>query len=141
MSTTGEPTGSRQFSPWATGFALFAATAMIVLGVFHALMGLTALINDEFYARLRNYTFDFDLTGWGWIHLISGIIIAIAGYSLLSGALWARIVGIVLAALSAIVNFLWLPYYPVWSIIAIALAFAVIWALSRIDENTMLPGR
>ena len=133
-------TRSRQFSAWATGFALFAATTMIVLGVFHALMGLAAIVNDEFFVPLQNYAFDIDLTGWGWIHLIFGIIIAIAGYSLLSGVLWARIVCICVAALSAIVNFVWLPYYPGWSVIGIAFAVAVIWALSRVNEDTLLPG-
>lgn len=129
--------GTREISPWATGFALFAATMMIMLGVFHAIMGLVAIIDDDFYVRLRNYTFDLDVTGWGWLHLIIGIIIALAGFALISGQLWARAVGIALAALSAIANFLWLPYYPVWAIIAIALAIAVIWGLAKYDVDAI----
>lgn len=128
---------TREVSPWATGFALFAATMMIMLGVFHAIMGLVAIIDDDFYVRVRSYTFDLDVTGWGWLHLIIGIIIALAGFALISGQLWARAVGIALAALSAIANFLWLPYYPVWAIIAIALAIGVIWGLAKYDVDAI----
>jgi hypothetical protein len=124
---------TRDVSPWATGFAIFASTMMIMIGVFHAIMGLVALFDDDFYVRLPNYTFEFDLTSWGWIHLIVGIVVAIAGFALLAGQLWARAIGIALAALSAIANFLWLPYHPVWSIIVIALAIGAIWGLARYE--------
>jgi uncharacterized membrane protein YidH (DUF202 family) len=110
---------------------------MIMLGVLHAIMGLVALFNDEFYVRVRNYTFDLDITGWGWIHLILGIVVAFAGFAILSGQVWARAVGIGLAVLSAINNFFWLPYSPVWSFIAIGLAVLVIWALSRFNADTV----
>ncbi len=115
----------------------FAATMMIMLGVFHAIMGLVAIIDDDFYVRVRSYTFDLDVTGWGWLHLIIGIIIALGGFALISGQLWARAVGIALAALSAIASFLWLPYYPVWAIVAIALAIGVIWGLARYDVDAI----
>jgi hypothetical protein len=80
--------------------------------------------------QTRNYLFKFDVTTWGWIHLILGIIVALAGWGLLSGRTWARVVGITLAVLSAIANFLWLPYYPLWSLLIIALDVLVIWALA-----------
>ncbi|HKE50310.1 MAG TPA: hypothetical protein VKE25_02255, partial [Actinomycetes bacterium] len=83
-----------------------------------------------FYVQLPNYTFEYDLTSWGWIHLILGALIAVAGFAVLGGAVWARAVGIALAGLSAIANFLWLPYYPVWSVVAIGLAVATIWGLA-----------
>src|SRR5262245_12170762 len=130
MSDTGRR-AAREVSPWAVGFAVFAATLMIMLGIFQALRGLVALFNDEFYVRLADYTFKLDVTSWGWIHLILGALIAIAGFFVLSGALWARVIGIILAVLSAIANFMWLPYYPVWSVITIGLAVAVIWGLAR----------
>jgi len=132
MTDIGEPT-TRTVSPWGIGFTVFASTMMIILGAFHAIQGFVALLDDEFYVQVPNYTFRFDLTSWGWIHIIVGVIVAIAGYALLAGRLWARAVGIALAALSAIANFLWLPYYPVWSTIGIALAIAVIWGLARND--------
>jgi hypothetical protein len=131
MTTTGHRSAGPEVSPWATGFAVFASILMIMLGVFHAIAGIVAIIDDEFFVTLSNYTFEFDRTTWGWIHLISGVLVAWAGYSVLSRRPWARGVGIVLAMVSAIENFLWLPYYPVWSIVSISLAVAVIWALSK----------
>ena len=130
-----EGSTAESVSPWAVGFTVFAATLMIMLGVLHAIQGLVALFNDEFYVRLPNYTFELDITSWGWIHLIVGIVVAIAGIALLSGQLWARAIGIALAALSAIANFLWLPYYPVWSIISIGLAVGVIWGLAKFSAT------
>jgi hypothetical protein len=117
-------------SGWAVGFILFAAIMMIMSGIFQALDGLVALFNDTFYVTTRNYTFQFDVTTWGWIHLILGIVVALAGWGLLSGRTWARVVGITVVVLSAIANFLWLPYYPFWALIIIALDVFVIWALA-----------
>ena len=117
-------------SGWAVGFALFAAVMMIMAGIWQALAGLVAIFENEFYVATRNYTFQFDATAWGWIHLILGVIVGLAGFSLLSGATWARIVGITLAALSATANFLFIPYYPFWSLTVIALDVFVIWALA-----------
>jgi hypothetical protein len=130
-----ERPAAREVSPWATGFAVFAAIMMITLGIFHAIMGLVALFDDTFYVRVANYTFEFDVTAWGWIHLIAGVIVAFAGFALLSGQTWARGVGIAIAVLSAIANFMWLPYYPVWSIVCIALAVGVIWGLARYNVS------
>jgi hypothetical protein len=134
------PTGqhaTREASPWATGFAAFASVMMTMLGSFHAIMGLVALLNDDFFVRLPNYTFRLDVTEWGWIHVIAGAIVGWAGISLISGRVWARAVGIVVAALSAIANFLWLPYSPVWSIILIGLAITVIWALTKYEPAAL----
>jgi hypothetical protein len=103
---------------------------MIMVGVFDALQGLIAIFQNEFYAATRNYLFKFDATTWGWIHLIVGVLIAFAGWGLLSGRTWARVVGITLAVISAITNFLWIPYYPFWAILIITLDVFVIWALA-----------
>jgi hypothetical protein len=115
---------------WATGFIVFAAVLMILSGVFQALEGLAAIFENEFYVAARNYLYEVDVTAWGWIHLILGVVIALAGFGVLSGATWARAVGIALAVLSAIANFLFIPYYPFWSILIIALDVFVIWALA-----------
>jgi hypothetical protein len=114
----------------ALGFIVFAAVMMMMTGVFQALAGLVAIFENTFYVAARNYTFEFDVTAWGWIHLILGVIVALAGFGLLSGATWARVVGITLAVLSAIANFLFIPYYPFWSLLIIALDVFVIWALA-----------
>jgi hypothetical protein len=117
-------------SGWAVGFVLFAAIMMIMVGVFDALQGLIGIFQNEFYVATRNYLFKLDATTWGWIHLILGVLIAFAGWGLLSGRTWARVVGITLAVISAISNFLWLPYYPFWAILIITLDVFVIWALA-----------
>jgi hypothetical protein len=116
-------------SGWAVGFTVFAAILMIMVGVWEALQGLIAIFENEFYVATRNYLFEFDATTWGWIHLILGVLIAFAGWGLLSGQTWARVVGITLATLSATANFLFIPYYPFWSILIIAVDIFVIWAL------------
>jgi hypothetical protein len=114
---------------WAAGVVLFAGFMMIMVGIWQALEGLIAIFENEFYVATRNYLFQFDATTWGWIHLIVGAIVALAGFGLLSGQTWARVVAITVAVLSAIANFLWLPYYPFWSMLIIAVDVLVIWAL------------
>jgi hypothetical protein len=117
-------------SGWAVGFALFAAVMMIMAGSWQALAGLVAIFQNEFYVQTRNYVFQLDATTWGWIHLVVGVVVGLAGLALLAGQTWARVVGIVLAVLSAIANFLFIPYYPFWSMLIIALDVLVIWALA-----------
>jgi hypothetical protein len=117
-------------SGWAVGFTVFAAVMMIMVGLFQAFQGLVAIFENEFYVPTRNYLYEFDVTGWGWIHLLLGVLVAFAGWGLLSGQTWARVVGITLAALSATANFLFIPHYPFWSILIITLDVFVIWALT-----------
>jgi hypothetical protein len=123
-------TNGRETSGWAASFTLFAAIVMIMGGIWQALAGLVAIFENEFYVSTRNYLYEFDATTWGWIHLVIGLIVAFAGWGLLSGRTWARLVGITLAALSATANFLFIPYYPFWSLLIITLDIFVIWALA-----------
>ena len=114
----------------AVGFILFAAIMMIMVGVFQAIQGLVGIFENEFYVATRNYLFQFDATTWGWIHLLLGLLVAFAGWGLLSGRTWARTVAIILAVLSALANFLFIPYYPFWSLLIITLDVFVIWAVA-----------
>jgi hypothetical protein len=118
-------------SGWAIGGVTFASTIMILVGIFQAFAGLAAIIDDQFYVITQNYAFDLDTTAWGWIHLILGIVVAFAGFALWGRKVWAATVAIFLAMLSAIANFFFIPYYSFWSILMIALAVWVIWALTR----------
>jgi len=118
-------------SGWAIGGLTFAATMLVLIGIFQVIAGLVAIFNDDFYVLTQNYTFDLDVSGWGWIHLIIGIAVILVGYFLYAGATWAGVTAIVLAVLSAVSNFFFIPYYPFWSILVIALAVWVIWALTR----------
>jgi hypothetical protein len=120
----------RDISGWAIGWTFFAATMMMLIGVFHAIAGLVAILDDNFYVTTREYVFQFDATQWGWIHLIFGILIALAGVYLLTGSVVARTVGVLMALASAVLGFAWLPYAPVWGVVIIAIAVSVIWALT-----------
>jgi hypothetical protein len=114
----------------AVSFTVMAGVLMVVLGAYHAIAGLTALFNDQFLVVGEKWVATFDVTAWGWIHLILGIAVIIAGIALFSGSVLARTVGVGLAGLSALANFLWLPYYPVWAVVMIAFDVFVIWALT-----------
>ena len=123
-------TSESNYSSWAVGWAGFAGVMLIMIGVFDVIQGLVALFNDEFYVVTQEWVFEFDITAWGWIQLILGVILIASGIGIFSGNVAARTVGVIMAGLAAIVNFAWLPYYPVWSIIVIAICIAIIWALT-----------
>jgi len=110
---------------------MFAGVMMLMLGSFQAIMGLIALFKDEYYVVGRDgLVVSVDYTAWGWVHLLLGIVVALAGLGVMVGQMWARIVGIVLALLSAIVNIAFLAASPVWSTIIIAIDVLVIYALT-----------
>jgi hypothetical protein len=128
---------SRGGVSWASGWTAFAATLMIFGGAMAIFEGISAIAKDSVFAATRNYSYSFNLTGWGWIHLILGILVVLAGVSLFSGAVWARVVGVGLAGLSMLANFVWLPRYPFWAMVLIAIDIFVIWALcSRPGRET-----
>ena len=135
---TGHPERDRapEVSGWAIGGITFAAAVLSIIGVFQMAAGIAALVNDDFFVITRNYAFDLDVTAWGWIHLITGILLVATGFSLIGGSSWAGIVAIVLASLSAIANFFFIPYYPFWAILVIALDIWVIWSLTRPGVRT-----
>jgi hypothetical protein len=118
-------------SGWAVGGIVFAGTVLMLIGIFQALAGLVAIFDDDFYVVTRNYTFDLDTTAWGWIHLLIGILLVVVAWGLFARSTWAGVTAIFLAALSAVANFFFIPYYPFWSILIIALNIWVIWSLTR----------
>ncbi|MYS80465.1 DUF7144 family membrane protein [Embleya scabrispora] len=118
-------TGPATRSGWIT----FAAVLMTVGGALAVFQGIAGIAKDDVIVATRNYSFSFSTTGWGWIHLILGIVIFLGGLALFGGAVWARVLGVFLAGLSMVANFVWLPHYPVWSIVVIAIDVAIIWAL------------
>jgi hypothetical protein len=123
-------TTERPVSGWAVGWTTFAAIMLMVVGIFQGIAGLTAVLEDEVYTLTEEYVLKFDLTSWGWLHLAMAAVLFLAGMGLFSGAVWARTLGVVMAALSMIANFAYLPWYPVWSIIMIVVNIFVIWALT-----------
>jgi hypothetical protein len=129
MTTTHAPHAQTAKHAWAEGLTLFAAVMLTLAGVLAILHGIMAIAEDDVFVSTRNYVFEFDLTTWGWIHLVLGAIAVLVSFGLFQGAVWARVAGVAIAGLVIIANFLSLPYYPVWSVIVIAFSGFIIWAL------------
>ena len=116
-------------SAWA-GWVIFAGVMMIMLGSFQIIEGLVALFDDGFYAVASNgLVVNVDYNTWGWVHTIIGIVAIAAGLGLLAGNLAARIVGVGVAFLSALVNLAFISAYPIWSTIMIVIDVVVIFAI------------
>ncbi len=128
MSPTSE---SREIvAGWGT---TFAGTMMMIVGLVEFFQGLVAVINgNQFFVTTPNYVFQLNVTTWGWIHLALGAVIAVAGLFIFTGNIVARSVGMLLAGLQAVANFVWLPYSPLWSIIIIAIDVFIIWSLATL---------
>ena len=134
-----EKTGTHRLTPegvtpvepsmGAVGMTMLAAVLMILTGIWQAFVGLVAVVNDTFYVVTEKYVAQFDVTTWGWIHLVVGVVVLLAGISLFSGTTWSRVVGIALACISALAMFAWMPYYPLWAITVIAMDVFILWAL------------
>ena len=133
MSSVTEPQqpAGPEVSGWASGAATFASVVLMLIGSFQVIAGLTALFNDEFFVVAEQYTFKLDITVWGWLHLLFGLGLVFTGAGLWQRARWAGTTAIVLCGLSAIANFFFLPYYPIWAVVVIALNIWVLWALTR----------
>ncbi|MFG3495719.1 hypothetical protein [Streptomyces sp. NPDC047928] len=114
---------------WAATGVMFAGVLMLVEGVLGMLQGIAGIAEDDVYGRVGEYVFEFNVSAWGWIHLVLGLLVAAIGAGILRNAAWARVSGIAIASLAVIANFIWLPYQPLWAIISIAIGVFVIWAL------------
>jgi hypothetical protein len=124
MAPPAEPTG------WV-GWVVFGAMMMIMVGAFQAIAGLTALFNSDYYiVTENNLLINVDYTAWGWVHLGLGAIALAAAFGLLAGQMWARVVGIAMALVSAVVNLAFISAYPLWSIMVITLDVLVIYAIA-----------
>jgi hypothetical protein len=123
-------TNTQTVSPGAHGIAVFAGVVMIIGGAFQALEGLSGIVHDKYLVVAPSTIYAFDLTVWGVIHLLVGLALLAIGIALLRGQTWGRFAGIIVAAISAILNFVWLPYSPLWAIIVIVVDVLIIWALA-----------
>lgn len=124
VGATGEVSGA------AVGLTALAGILMFLLGGWWIIAGIVAIANSDFYVVTQEWIFEFSTTSWGWTHLILGIVVLLAGFGLFSGAVWARTVGVVLAVISGLVAFAWLPYYPVWAILIVTVSVFTVWALT-----------
>jgi hypothetical protein len=120
--TAQEPVGT----PSASGPGVFAGTMMVVAGIWHGLIGFAGLVHDTLFVRVDGYVYTFDITGWGWVHLLLGAVVVVVGLMVRRGMPWAPLSGLVLVGTSMVVNFLFLPYQPAWSVLVIGLDIAII---------------
>jgi hypothetical protein len=124
-----------------SGWIMFASTLMFILGCFHAIAGFVGIFDEDYYlVGANDLVVSVDYTTWGWTHLILGILVASAGGALLRGAMWARIVAIVLAVLSSIANLVFMAAYPLWSLIMITVNVLVIYAVTAHGDRRSLDG-
>jgi len=111
------------------GWTVFAAVMLMISGIGNLLEGIAQIVNGSYFVTASNYTYNLSVHSWGWIHLAAGIVVFLAGAALLADQTWARWVGVAFASLSLFMNLVYLPFFPVWSIIVIAIDAFVIWAL------------
>ncbi|WP_086741597.1 DUF7144 family membrane protein [Streptomyces glaucescens] len=122
---------------WATGLTVFGAVMLFLVGLLDLLRGIMAIAEDDVFVTTPNYIFEFDLTSWGWIHLILGVIAVIVSMGLLRTATWARVTGVAIAVLVILANFLSMPYYPLWSLVMITISGFIIWALCVVERGDL----
>ncbi|MCW2770400.1 MAG: hypothetical protein JWR27_1833 [Aeromicrobium sp.] len=121
--------GSPARSATAYGLVSFAAAMLLITAVFQLLEGIAAVAKDEVYATGVDYAYKLDVTAWGWIHIVVGALGLATALAILTGQVWGHVIGIGIAAVSAILSFAFLPYYPLWTLVVIAFDVLVIWAL------------
>jgi hypothetical protein len=122
---------------WSAGLMAFAAVMLFLVGLLDIFRGIMAIAEDDIFVTTRNYAFAFDLTSWGWIHLVLGVLAVIVSIGLLKVSMWARVSGVAIGGLVVIANFLSLPYHPVWSVVMIALSGFIIWALCVVQRDNL----
>ena len=116
-------------SGW-TGWIAFAGVMMIIAGSLNVFYGIVAAVNDDWVVWTNRASVYLDIGDWGWVHIILGAIVLLAGFGVFSGNVLARTVGVIVASVSLLVNFLFIPAYPVWAITVIVVDVLVIWALT-----------
>ncbi|MBF6214108.1 hypothetical protein IU433_21020 [Nocardia puris] len=114
----------------AAGTSIGAAILLLTVGVLQIFEGISAVAEDELFVVGPEYVYQFDVTAWGWIHIVLGAVLVVCALGLMTGTTWGKVAAVIIAALSIVANFLWLPYYPYWSLLIIALNIVVIWAVS-----------
>jgi multisubunit Na+/H+ antiporter MnhG subunit len=114
---------------------ILAATIMLLIGLFQVLMGVVGIVRQAFYAHPSAYPYAFNARSWGWINVILGAILLVTALGLYASVTWARVVGIAVVVVAAVGNFMFLPYYPLWSLVLLGLDAFVIWALIRGDTG------
>jgi len=130
MSTNTAPSGYEDTKgQWAIGVSGFAGIMLVMVAGLQILEGIAAVANDSVYVTGINYTYKFDVTAWGWTHIVLGALAVVIGIAIIFGKTWGMIGGVGIACISILTNFAFIPYYPIWSILVVAFNVVVIWAL------------
>jgi hypothetical protein len=124
-----QPVGYDQRTGW-TGWITFAGVMMILAGSLNLLYGIIAAVNDEWVVFTNRANVYLDISEWGWVHIIVGAVVLISGLGLFSGNILARTIAVVVASISLLVNFFFIPVYPLWAITVIVIDLLVIWAVT-----------
>jgi hypothetical protein len=122
-----QPTAGK-VTAWV-GFIVFAGMLLVVSGVFTLAEALYALVDDAVFVQADGQTLLLDITTWGWVHLVMGLLQVIVGTALMRGAAWARVLTVIVVGLNATAQMVFLPAYPLWGLAVIALDLLVIWAV------------
>jgi membrane protein insertase Oxa1/YidC/SpoIIIJ len=112
------------------GWVVFAGFIMVLVGIFQGIYGLLAIFNSTWFISTDQGLLFLDLSTWGWVHFILGLIVLLAGFAVLSGQTWGRAIGVILAALSALAALFSINIHPVWSIAVMVVDVLVIYALT-----------
>lgn len=134
MTEHRQDSSAHRTSLWAIGWAGFASVMMVMAGFWWIVSGLVAIIDQEFLEVNAAYILQLDPVVWGWIHLALGLLTFAAGFALTREAPWARAFTGIVAVLAAVAAFGWLPYYPVWGVLQIAVSIVVLWAVNAYAE-------
>lgn len=118
------------------GWIYFAGVMMVISGVLNIINGIVAAFNPEWVLFTSREALLLNIEGWGWLHIILGLVVLLAGIGLFYGNMAARVIGVILASVSVVANFVFLPSYPFWSIVIIAIDACVIWALTVHGRET-----
>ena len=110
--------------------ATFAAVLLLITALMDILQGLAAINDPDFFAAGSGYAFGFDVTAWGWSHVVLGVVSAVVAIGIMTRQSWAQVVGMIIAGFAMLMNFAWLPHYPLWGLVLIAVNGFVIWALT-----------
>lgn len=120
---------NKEVTGWV-GWVYFAGFMMLITGILQMIAGFAALLNDKYYVVGPEHLVVFDYTTWGWVHIGLGLLLTTAGTAVVNGQTWGRVVAVFLAALGLIANFVFLPAYPIWSLVLITIYLFVIYALT-----------
>ena len=115
-------------SGW-TGWVGFASIMLALIGIFHVIAGFVALFKDDLYLIAPNSVWLFDYSQWGWVHILGGLLAFLAAGSLAQGNMYGRIIAVLVAMGSVVANMLFVPIYPIWSLMMVTIGILVIWAV------------